>query len=269
MQVPIRWVRCPGFNPAYWSSIIKLRGWTLPFRLRTFWAPRWWIMLFFNMIVRSEVRSNARCNTIVIMVTVNVLPTCTELFADLAFVLLHCNWKMLRIFGRFFFFSSIESRKHQFHRERKPKNSWHTLIFWPACECACPCVWAGVTCAVTDAQRPAVLSLSVCCQHPRSQRWEWTWRSAAVPTAPSAVWSLLYFDGFSSVSTAQLLCKHLISVHGKTLHIATFKMPVCLLVRPSVSGANVTVSLHLEHLCLRIGSHLHFGSFTVLHHINS
>lgn len=165
----------------------------LTFRLRTFWTPRWWIAVLYNMIVRSEVRSNARCNPVVIMVTVNVLPTWTELYADILFVLLHCNSKLFRISGGGVGGGgSIESRKHQFHRERKPKNSWHTLISWPACECVCPCVWAGVTCAVTDAQRPAVLSLSVCCQHPCSQRWEWTWRSAAVPTAPSAVWSLLY-----------------------------------------------------------------------------
>lgn len=57
----------------------------LTFRLRTFWTPRWWITVFFNVIVRSEVRSN--------------VPTLTELDADIVPVILHSNWEMLRMFG--------------------------------------------------------------------------------------------------------------------------------------------------------------------------
>lgn len=114
----------------------------LTFRLRTFWTPSWWITVLLNVIVRSEVRSNARCNTVVIMVTVNALPASTELYSDVVSVILHSNWEMLRIFGGDFL--SVFLPKTQISpREETEKFMAYAHLLTRAWACVPVCVGRG------------------------------------------------------------------------------------------------------------------------------
>lgn len=106
--------------------------------------------------------------------------------------------KALKDFAFFLFFIFL----------RSPKNTMQVPFD--------PCVWTGVTCEVTGAERPAALTPSLCFQHPHSQRWEWMWRSEAVVVAVLQVSDhfLIYFGYFGLVTFTQLLCKPSI-IRGK------------------------------------------------------